>query len=143
MSINFQDCPCSGKNMSYFSAPWILLTLYNHAGIHGYKLKKILKGYMEDLGISMNITGLYRHLKLLEKRGVLSSEWNTPNKGPAKRQYYLTENGKECLWRWVQTLHIQVELISRFFEKAKSIFPASPLPQIQFQGPEQPEQKYS
>jgi len=137
MSVNFQDCPCSGKNMTYFSAPWILLTLYLHAGIHGYELKKTLKGYMADLGISMNITGLYRHLKLMEERGVVFSEWDTPNKGPAKKQFYLTENGKECLWRWMQTLHIQVELISRFFEKAKSVFPSSPSLHIQFQSREQ------
>lgn len=137
MSVNFQDCPCSGKNMTYFSAPWILLTLYLHAGIHGYELKKILKGYMEDLGISMNITGLYRHLKLMEERGVVSSNWDTPNRGPAKKRFYLTESGKECLWRWMQTLHIQVELISRFFQKAKSVFPSSPSLRIQFQSREQ------
>jgi len=136
MSVNFQDCPCSGKNMSNFSAPWILLTLYDHEGIHGYELKKIIKEYMEDLDISINITGLYRHLRLMEKRGVLFSEWDTPNNGPAKRQYYLTESGKECLWRWMQTLHIQVELISRFFQKAKSVFPSSPSLHIQFQGRE-------
>ncbi len=132
MSFDFQDCPCSGKNMSYFTAPWILLTLYTHQGTHGYEIKKYLGGYMEDLGISLNITGLYRHLRLLEQRGVLSSEWDTPNKGPAKRQYYLTESGKECLWRWMQTLHIRLELISRFFEKAKSIYPSPPLPKIEF-----------
>ena len=136
MSVNFQDCPCSGKNMSNFSAPWILLTLHDHEGIHGYELKKVIKSHMEDLGISINITGLYRHLRLMEKRGVLSSEWDTPDNGPAKRQYYLTESGKECLWRWMQTLHIQVELISRFFEKAKGVFPSSPSLHIQFQSRE-------
>jgi len=123
MSIRFEDCPCSGKNMSYFTAPWILLTLYNHEGTHGYKIKQILKKSMDDLEITFNITGLYRHLKLLELRGMLSSRWDTPDKGPAKRQYYLTEMGKECLWRWVQTLTIQKELITRFFHKARSVFP--------------------
>ena len=133
MSANFQDCPCSGKHMSYFSAPWILLTLYDHEGVHGYELKKIIKGYMEDLGISINITGLYRHLRLMEKRGVLFSEWDTPNSGRAKRQYYLTESGKECLQRWMQTLHIQSELIARFLDRAGSVFPSPPLPKIQIQ----------
>ena len=136
MSVNFQDCPCSGKNMTYFSAPWILLTLYDHEGIHGYELKKVIKGYMEDLGISMNITGLYRHLRLMEKRGVVFSEWDTPDNGPAKRQYYLTESGDECLWRWMQTLHIQLELITRFLDKAGSVFPSPPLPKIQIQAKE-------
>ncbi len=102
MSIDLQECPCSGKNMSYFTAPWIPLTLYNYQGTHGYKIKKIMRGYMADLGFSLNITGLYRHLKVFEKRGILSSEWDTPDKGPAKRKYYLTDVGKECLWRWMQ-----------------------------------------
>lgn len=134
MSINFNDCPCSGKNMSYFTAPWILLTIYNHQGTHGYEIKKITKSYMEDLGISFNITGLYRHLKILEERGVLSSKWDTPSKGPAKRKYYLTDIGKECLWRWMQTLTIQLELITRFFDKARSVYPSPPLPKVEFQG---------
>lgn len=133
MSINFQDCPCAGKNMSNLAAPWILLTLRNHEGTHGYEIKKIIKGYMQDLNIGLNITGLYRHLNILEKRGMLSSKWDTPGKGPAKRKYYLTEAGKECLWHWMQTLSIQVLLIDRFFEKAKSAFPSAPLPEIQFQ----------
>jgi DNA-binding PadR family transcriptional regulator len=67
---------------------------------------------------------------------MLSSKWDTPGKGPAKRKYYLTEAGKECLWQWIQTLSIQVLLIDRFFEKAKSAFPSAPLPEIQFQGNE-------
>jgi predicted ArsR family transcriptional regulator len=86
---------------------------------------------LEDLGISQNITGLYRHLKAFEQRGILSSQWDTPDKGPAKRKYYLTEFGKECLWRWMQTLHIQLELITRFLNKAKGVFPAKELPRIQ------------
>jgi DNA-binding PadR family transcriptional regulator len=133
MPIDFQDCPCSGKNMSYFTAPWILLILSKHGGIHGYELKKVLKGHMEDLRISMNITGLYRHLKLMEKRGVLFSEWDIPDRGPAKRKYSLTEQGKECLQRWMQTLCIQGELINRFLRKANKAFPSMAIPAIQSQ----------
>jgi len=135
MSVDFQECPCSGKNMTYFAAPWILLTLSSHDGTHGYEIKKFLKRYLEDLGISQNITGLYRHLKAFEQRGILYSEWDTPDKGPAKRRYYLTDFGKECLWRWMQTLHIQRELITRFLVKANEVFPSPPLPDLSIQGP--------
>jgi len=133
MSIDLDECPCSGKNMANFAAPWILLTLYNHEGTHGYEIKKILKSYMQDLGISFNITGLYRHLKVLEQRGVVSSQWDTPEKGPAKRKYYLTGVGKDCLMRWIQTLHIQLELITRFFHKAQDLYPSPLLPKIESQ----------
>ncbi len=133
MSIDFQDCPCSGKNMSYFTAPWILLILSSHNKVHGYELRKLLKGHMADLHISLNITGLYRHLKLLEKRGVLFSEWDTPVKGPAKRRYSLTEEGKECLSLWKQTLYIQGELIKRFLHGAAKVLPSIPIPAVQSQ----------
>ena len=128
-----QDCPCTGKNMKHFAAPWILLTLVSHEGAHGYKIKKILNQFTQDLGIPLNITGLYRHLNGLEKRGVLYSTWDAGSKGPAKRKYYLTESGKECLHHWMRTLSMQSLLIGRFFDQAKTIFPSLPVPTIRFE----------
>lgn len=130
MPSDLRDCPCSGKNMSNLAAPWILLTLFNNQGTHGYEIRKLIKEYMEDLEIDMNITGLYRHLNLLEKRGMLFSEWETPGRGPAKRKYYLTGSGKECLWNWINTLCFQATLMGRFFDQAGVIFPHARLPQI-------------
>ena len=132
MPSDLSDCPCSGKNMSNLAAPWVLLTLFNHQGTHGYEIKKIIKKHLKDLEINMNISGLYRHLNLLEKRGMLSSEWETPGRGPAKRKYYLTEPGKECLWNWISTLCFQASLLGRFFDHAGAIFPNAILPEINF-----------
>jgi DNA-binding PadR family transcriptional regulator len=85
---------------------------------------------MEGIEIVMNITGLYRHLNLLEKRGMLSSEWDTPTRGPAKRKYYLTGAGKECLWNWINTLCFQATLMGKFFDQAGGVFPNAILPEI-------------
>ena len=131
MSIDIEDCPCSGKNMSNLAGPWILLTLYHHQGTHGYEIRKIIKGYIEDFAVGVNITGLYRHLNMLERRGMLSSEWDTTEKGPPKRRYYLTETGETCLWRWMNTLGNQVLLIGRFFDQARTVFPSAVLPKVQ------------
>lgn len=128
-----QECPCTGKHMKHFAAPWILLTLINHDGAHGYKIKTLMNQYTQDLGIPMNITGLYRHLNGLEKRGVLYSEWDSRGKGPARRKFYLTESGKECLRYWMRTLSTQSLLIGRFFEEAKKIFPSVQMPTIRFE----------
>jgi len=133
MSIAIEDCPCSGKNMSNLTGPWILLILYSHEGTHGYEIKKIINDYLGDLDIPINITGLYRHLKILEERGMLFSKWDTPNKGPAKRKFFLTETGKKCLWRWMQTLSLQLLLIDKFFDKARAVFPSASLPKVQIQ----------
>lgn len=127
MSTDLRDCPCSGKNMTYFAAPWVLLTLYKHDGTHGYEINKFLHEYLQDFGISQNITGLYRHLKAFEQRGILVSEWDTPDSGPAKRKYHLTKLGRDCLGQWMQTLHIQLELITRFLESAEDTLPSSPI----------------
>ena len=67
--------------MSNLAAPWILLTLFQHDGTHGYEIKKRIGSYIKDMGVGMNITGLYRHLNLLEGRGMLRSEWDNPEKG--------------------------------------------------------------
>jgi DNA-binding PadR family transcriptional regulator len=119
--------------MKHFAAPWILLTLVKHEGAHGYKIKKIMNTFTQDLGIPLNITGLYRHLDGLEKRGALYSQWDSRGKGPARRKYYLTESGKECLRYWMRTLSMQSLLIGRFFEQAKKIFPSIQMPSIRFE----------
>jgi DNA-binding PadR family transcriptional regulator len=116
--------------MSTLAAPWILLTLCRQEGLHGYELTKLVKRYMDELGIGLNITGLYRHLNQLEKRGMLVSEWDTRNKGPAKRNYYLTDDGRKCLWRWVQTLSLQLSLIGTFFTHVQGVFPQARLPKV-------------
>ncbi len=116
--INFDDCPCSGKNMSTLVAPWILLTLHSLEGTHGYEIQKLILNKLKELDAGLNMAGLYRHLNLLEKRGMLTSSWETSEPGPAKRKYFLTEAGKECLWRWTGALRSHLTLIEKFLEEA-------------------------
>jgi len=128
--IDLNECPCSGKNISTLVAPWILLTLYQHEGSHGYEIQKIILGQLQELGFGLNMGGLYRHLNMLEKRGVLTSTWDTSAPGPARRNYFLTEAGKECLWRWMSTLSVQVTLIGKFMDEAQRVFSNAILPKV-------------
>ena len=118
------------KHAALLVAPWILLTLYKHEGSHGYEIQKIILGQLQELGFGLNVGGLYRHLNILEKRGVLSSTWDTSSRGPAKRKYSLTETGKECLWRWMRTLSIHVTLIGKFMDEAQRVFSNAVLPKV-------------
>ena len=136
MPIDFDECPCSGKNMSTLVAPWILLTLYHHEGTHGYEIQKLILSRLQELDLGLNMTGLYRHLNVLEKRGVLTSTWDTGEPGPAKRKYYLTESGKECLWRWLGTLGVQLTLIGKFMDEAHQVFPHAVLPKVVIDQPD-------
>ncbi len=128
--FDLNDCPCSGKNISTLVAPWILLTLYQQESLHGYEIQKIILGQLQELGFGLNMGGLYRHLNMLEKRGVLTSTWDTSAPGPAKRKYSLTEAGKECLWRWMSTLSVHVTLIGKFMDEAQRVFSNAILPKV-------------
>jgi PadR family transcriptional regulator PadR len=129
-AVDFEECPCSGKNMSTLVGPWILLTLYDHNGTHGYEIQKIILTRLQEMDLGVNMAGLYRHLNMLEKRGMLTSTWETGEPGPAKRKYYLTAAGKECLWRWLGTLGIQLALIGKFMDEAHRVFPEAVLPKV-------------
>ena len=116
--------------MSTLVGPWILLTLYHHQGTHGYEIQKIILTRLQEMDLGLNMAGLYRHLNLLEKRGMLTSAWETEEPGPAKRRYFLTEAGKECLWRWLGTLGAQLTLIGKFLDEAHRVFPQTVLPKV-------------
>jgi DNA-binding PadR family transcriptional regulator len=116
--------------MSTLVAPWILLTLYSHEGIHGYEIQKMILNELQELNLGLNMAGLYRHLNALEKRGVLTSAWDTRQPGPAKKKYFLTESGRECLWRWVNTLAIHMHLFGKFMDAARRVFAHAELPKV-------------
>ena len=139
--MDLDNCPCTGKNMSNLAAPWILLTLYRSEGIHGYEICKIIRERIGELGVGLNITGLYRHLNALENRGMLCSQWDTKTAGPARRKYFMTETGEECLGRWMGTLAAQMDLIGHFFDHARSLFPEKLLPTITIGRPQDGEDK--
>ena len=49
-------------------------------------------------------TGIYRILKQMENNGLITSAWDTSESGPAKRCYELTDEGRACLRRWIDSL---------------------------------------
>ena len=128
MNDSLENCPCSGKSMSNLAAPWLLLTLYQKPSLHGYELARIIREQIEAAGMHVNMTGLYRHLNALEERGMLTSQWDTETNGPARRQYSLTESGKACLLRWMQTLHTQANMLETFLGQARHILPTAIFP---------------
>lgn len=123
MNDSLKNCPCSGKSVSNLAAPWLLLTLYNNPYLHGYELTRRIREHIEAAGMHINMTGLYRHLKALEERGMLVSQWDTAADGPPRRIYTLTENGITCLFNWMETLNNQATLIHTFLGQAKHLFP--------------------
>lgn len=85
---------------------------------HGYELMARLEeyGFSAD---SVDPGAVYRTLRRLEAEGAVESEWETSEAGPAKRQYKITEDGKELLDAWAKALRRTKEHIDKFLNDYK------------------------
>jgi poly-beta-hydroxybutyrate-responsive repressor len=97
-----------------FSEPALLLLLRDQPS-HGYELidslAELIPGRRVDMG------NLYRTLRGLEARGLVSSEWDAEAPGPAKRRYELTDPGRELLGEWATALERMRDLINGFLKQ--------------------------
>jgi len=99
----WEECPCAGRNLERFLQPAILAVLAE-GPVHGYRIVQAL-GQMPALGRRQpDAAGVYRFLKAMEDRGLVTSEWDLSEAGPAKRLFDLSSEGKACLSRWAATL---------------------------------------
>ena len=74
--------------------PAILLLLREQES-HGYELM----GRLAELGVEVPPTtgGLYRALRTMADEGLVASYWSTPDRGPARRVYAVTDEGEQHL----------------------------------------------
>ncbi len=63
------------------------------AGIHGYAIFALLQ---KHYGIRLGPSTLYPELKMLEKKGLISSSWDVVS-GKARRKYRITATGQRRL----------------------------------------------
>lgn len=68
-----------------------LLTLLARGDAHAYKLghKLVAEGHARSVGRG----SVYHALRRMESDGLVSSEWDFPSSGPARRVYTITERG--------------------------------------------------
>jgi PadR family transcriptional regulator PadR len=101
--MEFKECPCSGKSLVRLVRPAILGVLAQ-GPLHGYLVIQKLERLSFFKNQSPDPTGIYRALKSMEEEGLLVSKWDMVQSGPARRFFTLTEDGRDCLERWFQTL---------------------------------------
>jgi len=97
------ECPCSGATLARLIQPAIM-TLLAGGALHGYRIVQRLAKTPLLGGSRPDPTGVYRMLRIMEKRGLVVSSWDLSDSGPARRLYRLTPEGCQCLGRWVKTL---------------------------------------
>ena len=102
---DMKECAELGKSLNRLSQPTILAILAKaNKPMHGYIIvQEAAKSPMFG-GKKPDATGIYRALKRMEEAELVSSEWETPEEGSAKRMFTRTDKGRRCLRRWIDAL---------------------------------------
>ena len=75
---------------------------------YGYELAEAVRGY----GLAIDMAGIYRELRSMEQKDLLSSEWEPSDNGPDRRVYMVTESGHEALAQAVTDLRLARDQLS-------------------------------
>ena len=99
----FIECPCVGATLDKLIQP-AMLAILAKGPLHGYKLAQQVGGIPHFLDEAPDVSGVYRMLKTLEKRGMVTADWDISQGGRPKRLFTITDEGRQCLEHWVATL---------------------------------------
>ena len=102
-STTFSQCPCVGATLDKLVQPAVLAIL-TELPLHGYELARKVGNIPHFLDEAPDISGVYRILKSLESRGLVTSNWDLSQGGRPKRLFAITEEGRRCLEHWNDTL---------------------------------------
>jgi len=90
----------------------ILLLMLREWSSYGYELME----KMTTFGLStMNPGTFYRTLRQMEKNGMVCSNWDTSEAGPARRVYSITDAGETYLKYWADSLNRYQKMMETFF----------------------------
>jgi PadR family transcriptional regulator PadR len=104
-------------NLYRFVEPVVLLLLREKGRAYGYDLAGEVQAHaLTDAEIERG--SLYRTLRQLEAAGNVASEWQTAQRGPARRVYWLTPQGERHLDEWVTVLGQVSAAMGRFIRQA-------------------------
>lgn len=96
-----------------FLQPLLLLLLREQAD-HGYELASRLRPMHDSEG---DAGGIYRALRGLERNGLVRSEWQPSESGPARRIYHITPDGLVFLDAQVHELEHVHDVLHLFLER--------------------------
>ena len=98
-----------------------LLLLLSEAPSHGYDLISRLAefGFPREQDPGM----VYRTLRRLENQGMIRSTWTVSAAGPARREYVVTDEGREYLRAWVATIQDNIDTLKSFVDRFSKLEP--------------------
>jgi len=111
-------CPCAGVTLDRLIRPAILAVLAD-GPMHGYQVAQRIRKMAHVSDQKPDISGVYHLLKTMQKEGLLTSSWDTPHAGSARKIYQITPTGEECLHWWVTTLESYRQRITALLKTAR------------------------
>jgi PadR family transcriptional regulator PadR len=112
------ECRCKVERIPNFGQPRLLLELAKKSA-HGYELIERLG---QEGDSSPDPGNVYRMLRALEEDGLVCSNWDTQNTGPARRVYELTDLGLEFLHAWGVSIQQTHQSLGRFLSEYRTLF---------------------
>jgi len=90
----------------------VILLMLRQWNSYGYELLEKLSAF----GLrAMNPGTFYRTLRQMERDGIVHSNWDTSETGPARRIYSVTEAGEAYLKGWAESLDQYQKMMNTFF----------------------------
>lgn len=113
LSETVGECRCEGGQPKNFVRPCLLLLLAE-APAHGYELMERLRPF----GFEVNDPAtVYKTLRQMAAQGLLTSDWELSDRGPARRVYTITADGRDLLQAWAQTLEENRRILTDYLER--------------------------
>ena len=81
-----------------------MLAILTKESLHGYELARRIGAIPHFFDETPDMSGIYRMLKTLESRGMVTSDWDISQGGRPKRIFAITKEGRQCLEHWNTTL---------------------------------------
>lgn len=113
-------CSCEGHTLDRLLQPTVM-ALLAEGPQHGYVLVERLSESPLLAGTKPNDTGVYRLLKSLEEQQLVCHELAESRQGPSKRVYELTDLGRECLSKWIDTLDAYHQAVAELVAMMKKL----------------------
>lgn len=117
LTSDLSGCPCTGGTLDRLIQPAILAILAE-GPLHGYRIAERIGDMPSFAGQKPDVSGVYRFLKAMQRKGFVVSSWDLSEAGPAKKSYRITPAGKRCLRQWVSTLKAYRESVTSLLKMA-------------------------
>lgn len=88
------------------------LAIIAESTTHGYELVDQIEELAGSL-VCVDPGSMYRMLRAMEEQGLVSSSWQTPEAGPSRRVYQITDSGLEALDLMTRSLSQRAEAMQQ------------------------------